>query len=117
MCIRDSFRGAALAVEGHEDEAEGEDGRQEGRDDADRPHYVGAADEGAAEDLVLGPEAGDEGDRADEHRPEGQGYAFSQPAHVAHVLLAAHGVDHRARAQEEEALEAVSYTHLTLPTL
>ena len=30
---------------------------------------------------------------------------LAQPAHLAHVLLAAHGVDHRARAEEQQALE------------
>ena len=80
------------------------------RDDADHPDHVVAADEGAAEDLVLGPEAGeredaDHGQGADEHRPEGDRHLLAQTAHLAHVLLAAHGVDHRARAEEQQALE------------
>ena len=33
------------------------------------------------------------------------GILFLSAAHVAHVLLAAHGVDHRAGAEEEQGLE------------
>ena len=33
------------------------------------------------------------------------GNQLAQAAHAAHVLLAAHGVNHRARAQEEQRLE------------
>ena len=40
-----------------------------------------------------------------EHRPIGDGNFFAQAAHFRHVLLAAHGVDHAAGGQEEQALE------------
>ena len=33
------------------------------------------------------------------------GILLAQPAHLAHVLLAAHRVDHRAGAQEQAGLE------------
>ena len=57
--------------------------------------------------LKKPAEAGDAGDgeRADEHRPIGDGDLLAQAAHVAHVLLAAHGVDHAAGREEEQALE------------
>ena len=102
--------GAVLAEEGHEDEAEDVDAGEQDGDHGHRPHDVVAAREGGAEDLVLGPEAG-EGDHADhrqgadEHRPERDGDLLAQAAHLAHVLLARHRVDHRARAEEHEALE------------
>ena len=35
----------------------------------------------------------------------GDGNLLAQAAHLAHVLLAAHGVDHAARREEEQALE------------
>src|SRR6202167_1012941 len=43
--------------------------------------------------------------RANEQRPESHRNLFSQPAHVAHVLLAAHGMYHAAGGQEEQAFE------------
>ena len=43
--------------------------------------------------------------RGDEHGAMGDGNAMAQVAHVAHVLLAAHGVDHRTCAQKEQRFE------------
>ena len=44
-------------------------------------------------------------DGADQ-RPEGDGREFlAQSAHVAHILLAVAGVDHAARAEEEQRFE------------
>ncbi len=65
---------------------------------------------GLPEDLVLGEEArqaGDAGDgqRADEHGPVRDRDLVLRAAHAAHVLLAAHGVDHGAGAEEEQGLE------------
>jgi hypothetical protein len=42
---------------------------------------------------------------ADEEGPVGLRHVLLEPAHLAHVLLAAAGVDHRARAEEEAGLE------------
>ena len=42
---------------------------------------------------------------ADDEGPERPGILRAQPAHLPHVLLAGQGVDHRARAQEEQRLE------------
>ena len=42
---------------------------------------------------------------ADEHGPVRDRNLVPQPAHLAHVLLAAHGVDHAAGAKEEQRLE------------
>ncbi len=65
---------------------------------------------GGFEDFVLAEKAGEagnagDGQRGDEHRPVSDGNLLAQAAHVAHVLLAAHGVDHAARGEEEQALE------------
>jgi hypothetical protein len=56
--------------------------------------------------FVLGKEAcerRDAGNRqsGEQHGAVGDGNAMGKIAHVAHVLLAAHGVDHRACAEEE----------------
>src|SRR6267143_4500423 len=62
------------------------------------------------ENLVLRKEARQGWDarnreRCDEHRFEGSRNAPAQIAHVAHVLLAAQGMDHRTRTEEEQRLE------------
>ena len=43
--------------------------------------------------------------RGGEHGPVGVLDFLAQPAHVAHVLLAAHGVNHRAGRKEEQRFE------------
>ena len=43
-----------------------------------------------------------DGQRADQHGSEGGLDLPAQPAHVLHVLLAAHGVNHRAGAEEQQ---------------
>ena len=40
-----------------------------------------------------------------------------QPAHLAHVLLTAHGVDHRAGAEEEEPLKKPWATRWKMPAV
>jgi hypothetical protein len=102
--------GPALAVEREEDEPEHVERRHEGGDDADDPDEIVAAAEGATQDLVLREEASQRehagvGKGTDHHRPVGHFQLPTQAAHLAHVLLAAHGVDHRARAEEQQALE------------
>ncbi len=109
-----------LAVEGHVDQAEHVERGQHGAGDGQHPEQrvhgaeaveVGVAgSEGLGQDLVLGEEAGereDAGDRegGDQEGPVGGRHVLSQPAHLPHVLLAAAGVDHRARAEEEAGLE------------
>ncbi len=42
---------------------------------------------------------------ADGHGPEGDGKFLAQAAHLAHVLLAAHGVNDGAGGKEEQGLE------------
>ena len=46
-----------------------------------------------------------QGQRADGHHREGEGDVLAQAAHVAHVLLVMHRVDHRAGAQKQQGLE------------
>ncbi len=46
-----------------------------------------------------------DGQGADEHRPVGDRDLPPQAAHLVHVLLLVDGMDDRARAEEEKALE------------
>ena len=62
------------------------------------------------ENFVLAEESGEtrdsgDGERADQHRPIGDGNLFAQAAHLRHFLLAAHGVNHAAGREEQQALE------------
>src|ERR1700680_3355874 len=65
---------------------------------------------GLPQDLVFGKEsrkgwnAGD-GERGDEHGPVCNRNAPMQVAHVAHVLLATHGMNHRSGPKEEQGFE------------
>src|SRR5579859_6306211 len=67
------------------------------------------------QDSVLAEEAGKRrnarnGQRRDEHCPVRVLDFLTQAAHLAHVLLAAHGMDDAARREEEERLkECVSH--------
>ena len=76
---------------------------------------------GADENLVLRPEPGGwehsgERDRANHERLVRGRHVLFEPAHVLLHVEAVDGVGDRARAEEQTGLEAVSYTHLTLPT-
>ncbi len=104
--------GARRAVEGHEQQAPGIEGREDrGRHAHDigiLPHPAGRI--GHLEDHVLGIVAGEDreaGQRqaADPHHHIGGLDVLPQAAHVAHVLLAADGMDHRAGAEEQQGLE------------
>ena len=87
--------------------------RRERAENPDEPSRAGGEvrrRQHRAEDLVLREEAGErresgDGDRGDEERPRRDGDLLPQPAHVADVLLAAHGVNHRARSEEEAGFE------------
>src|ERR1019366_1578209 len=62
------------------------------------------------QDFVFREESGEgenSGDReyCDQHRPMSSWDALAEVAHVAHILLAAHGVNYRARPEEEKRFE------------
>src|SRR5580704_919615 len=64
----------------------------------------------AEQDGVLAKESGErrnagDGQRGDEHGPVGVFDFFAQTAHLAHVLLAAHGVNDAASSKEEKRFE------------
>ena len=81
----------------------------QGGEDGDHPERL-VHEERAKENFVLAEEARenrDAGDRerAREHRDERGRHVAPQAAHSAHVLLAAHGVNHRSAAEEKQRFE------------
>ena len=65
---------------------------------------------GRVQDFVLAEKTCEAGNSRDsqcgnEHRPISDRNFLTQPAHLAHVLLAGHGMNHAARRQKEQALE------------
>ena len=105
--------GARRAVERHDQQTPGIERGQEGGDGA-HPEAIAAhadrRDIRRLEDRVLGPVTGEErhaGDReaADPHADIGDRHLAPDAAHLAHVLLVAHRVDHRSGAQEQQRLE------------
>ena len=105
--------GARPAVERHDQQPPGVERREEGREHgADEAVHAdaGAGGIGRGDDRVLRVVAGerrDAGQRqvADPHHRAGPRDQLPQPAHLAHVLLVRHRVDHRAGAQEQQRLE------------
>ena len=109
---------ARLAEEGEEHQAPAVEAGQQRGEHAD---IIGAdarttGRESRLQNAILRIEAGetdahernaDAGDRqrAERHRPEGDGDAFAQAAIIAHVLLMVHRMDDRAGAQEQQRLE------------
>ena len=87
--------------------------RQARREEADRPQHSGkpgARVEDRGQDGVFGEEARERRDSRDrqgrgQERPERDRQLRLEAAHPAHVLLAAHRMDHRAGPQEETGLE------------
>src|SRR5215813_13304486 len=82
-------------------------------DDADQPEdptSVRLVRERLPKDLVLREEASQRrnagnSDGRDCHHPEGPRDVPAQTAHVAHVLFAAQGMNHRTRCEKEQRLE------------
>src|SRR5581483_8454776 len=66
---------------------------------------VGTPEDGVFAEEACQPWNAGDGQGAGGHRPECPGELGAKTAHLAHVLLAADGVDHRTRGQEEQALE------------
>jgi len=104
------MRAAEFAPEGEKHRAEHVEGGERRGDQSHRVEHPLAVRRRGVQDLVLAEEAGegeDAGDRqrADHKRVERLRQGFAEPAHLPHVLLAAHRVDHRAGPQEEERLE------------
>ena len=106
-------RGARLAMEGHEHQPPGiESGKEGGYEQ--QPEGEGShrsvGGEGRLDDGVLGIVAGGKGKAcqrqgAHQHEEPGLFQIGEQPAHAAHVLLVAHGVNDRTGAEEQQGLE------------
>src|ERR1700678_436180 len=107
--VLDIRRNIRLAEEGHVDETEHVERGESGGDPADDPEEC-AVLEGGAENCVLaeksseGRNSGD-GQRGDEKCSRGGGNFVPERANLANVLLAGHGVDDTAGAEEEERFE------------
>src|SRR6266853_117461 len=102
-------RAAVLAAECHVHQTEHIKGRDERGNHADQPIHP-ACVIGLPKNLVLGPEArkwrnSRNGERGNPHRRKGPGHINPQPAHLAHVLLAADAVYYRTSRKEQQPLE------------
>src|SRR5689334_12553166 len=104
---------SALAEEGHEPEAKHIEGCHSSGDPSDQPEdpaSVSLVGESLPENLVLGEESAErwessDGKRSNRHHPECPRNQLAQSAHVAHVLLAAEGVNHRSCCEKEQGFE------------
>ena len=84
-------------------------GRQASRHERHHPVDRGAG-ERQPENFILAEKARkqrcpDDRQGGEQKRPVGDRYLVAQAPHFAHVLLSRHGVDHAARAQEQQGLE------------
>src|SRR5690348_3457058 len=122
-CVRRSYRSMGFFTnidlpqlqftkECHEPQPEHVKRCETGSDDTNRPERVAAvrAGERSSKNLILTEEAGQRWNSSDSkcghgHHPEGDRGLLAQPAHAPHVLFAAHGMDYRAGAQEEQRFE------------
>ena len=111
--VLDFVAHARLAEERQVDQPEHVERRHQRREKRDVPQVAiraALARPRLPQDRVLGEEAGEAGDAGDgqgrdQHGAEGDLDLLCQRAHVLHLLLAAHGVDHRAGSEEEQRLE------------
>ena len=107
VCIR--LRSPVVAEERHVQQAKHVKRCNKCSDQSDQP--IDPADlVSPPENLVLAPKTGQRRDSGDRQRRNTHGEKRPrdkrlEPAHFAHILLAAHRVNHRARAQEQQALE------------
>src|SRR6266851_4383732 len=102
---------AVVPEERHEQQTEHVKRSDERRQQAERPDYLARTlGIGAPQDFVFTHEARKRrntgnGNSSAEHRPEGPRNLFAEAAHLAHVLFAAEGVDHRAGTKKEQSFE------------
>ena len=103
---------ARLAEEREEDQPEHVERSESRAKQAEQPKQQSSVRGGTrgVQNFVLAEktrESRDSGDceRGDKHRPERNGNFCAQAAHVGHFLVAAHGVNHAAGREEEQALE------------
>src|SRR5579871_3092341 len=101
-----------LAEESHKPEPEHIERSQSGSNHANSPDHrsaIGTVKDGA-ENFVFAEEAGKwreagNGNGGDRHYPESDRNFLAQSAHATHVLLTAHGVNHRACAKEQQCFK------------
>src|SRR5579864_3474594 len=101
-----------LTAKCQEDQAEHVEGSQQSRQQTEGVQNVATllALKRCKQNGVFREKAGKERNARDsesreEHRGVSSRNLFAEAAHVAHVLLAAHGVNHAARCKEEQRLE------------
>src|SRR5438132_10442613 len=101
---------AAFAEEGHEHLTEHIKRGHSCSSEAEQPQERMSSREGLPQNLIFGEKprqrrnTGNSESR-DEKRHEGVRQLLPEPAHFAHVLLPAHGVDDTARAKKQTCLE------------
>ena len=100
---------AVCAKERHEPQAEHVKRSQECRDQSHQPVRPTRLIR-TPQNFIFTEKSGESwntcnGQSACRHRPESPRDLLAQPAHLAHILLAAHRVDHRARTKEKQSLE------------
>src|SRR5215469_14084150 len=101
---------AEFAEEGHVHLTRHVEDGASGAKQEKRPHDKMPVRERLPYDLVLRKESGERENAAKRKRrcdkgPERDRHLMSQAAHLAHVLLAAHRMNHRAAAEEQARLE------------
>src|SRR6266404_978795 len=103
-------RSSEFAEECHIDLAEHVEGGDSRAQPNHRPDDRMAVNKGLPQDLVLGHESGEwrnaaDGERCGEEGDEGDRHVLSQAAHLAHVLLATHRMNDRARSEKQARFE------------
>src|SRR5229473_8379123 len=101
--------GATMTEEGKEKKAEHVERGEARSDEADHPQQEKAV-EGLAENFIFAEKPGERKNSSDRHGGDQHGDIgvldlVVETAHLADVLLAAHGVNHAASAEEQERLE------------
>src|SRR5215470_2194921 len=113
VIIMGGFLDATLTKESQIPQAEHVEGRQSSCKQPNKPYKLAdrtGRDKRLIKNLVLAEESGQRRcarnrENAHGHRPESDGNLLPQPAHHAHILLTAQGMDDRTGREKEQRLE------------